>query len=142
MCPSGGRRRSRLRFVPSLPSEGRRVRYNTTMNLDAALSILAENPTAPLDLAEVALTLARDAYPSLDVEGYLGELTAMAREVRPRLRGRLEARVAGLCRYLFQDMGFRGNVKEYYDPRNSYFNEVLDRRMGIPITLSAVAIAV
>jgi regulator of sirC expression with transglutaminase-like and TPR domain len=112
------------------------------MELDTALTLLAREPSAPLDLAEVALQLARDEYPALDVVGYLSEVDAMAHEVRHRLHGGLEARVAGLCRYLFHDLGFRGNDEEYYDHRNSYFNEVLDRRVGIPITLSAVAIAV
>jgi regulator of sirC expression with transglutaminase-like and TPR domain len=50
--------------------------------------------------------------------------------------------VTGLCRYLFHEMGFRGNVQEYYDPRNSYLNDVLDRRTGIPITLSTVYVTV
>jgi regulator of sirC expression with transglutaminase-like and TPR domain len=98
--------------------------------------------SAPLDVAEVALLLARDEYAGLDVDAYLGELVGMAREVAGRLRGPLEARVAGLCRYLFGELGFRGNQKDYYDPRNSYLNEVIDRRTGLPITLSAVAMAV
>jgi regulator of sirC expression with transglutaminase-like and TPR domain len=112
------------------------------MELDTALARLACEPSAPLDLAELALHLARDEYPSLDVAGYLSELDAMAHEARRRLRGSLEARVAGLCRYLFHELGFRGNRAAYYDARNSYLNEVLDRRTGIPITLSAVAMAV
>src|SRR5262249_20520058 len=111
------------------------------MNADAALTLLARDPTTPLDLAEVALVLARDEYPALDVEGYLAELAGMAHELRGRLRGSLPTRVKALCRFLFHDMGFRGNEREYYDPRNSYLNEVLDRRTGIPITLSAVAMA-
>jgi regulator of sirC expression with transglutaminase-like and TPR domain len=112
------------------------------MNLDSALSLLAQDPEAPLDLAELALQLACDEYPDLDVEAYLGELAGMAHEARAYLRGDLEARAAGLCRYLFHDLGFRGNVQDYYDPRNSYLNQVLDRRTGLPITLSAVAVAV
>jgi regulator of sirC expression with transglutaminase-like and TPR domain len=112
------------------------------MNLDAALEQLARDPAAPLDLAELALHLARDEYPDLDVEAYLGELDGMAHEARRYLRGDLGARVTGLCRYLFHEMGFRGNDREYYDPRNSYLNQVLDRRTGIPIALSAVAMAV
>ncbi|HKB42459.1 MAG TPA: transglutaminase-like domain-containing protein [Gemmataceae bacterium] len=103
---------------------------------------LAEDPAAPFDLAEVALMLARDEYPTLDVDGYLAELDAMALEVRRVLRGSLAARVDRLCRYLYHDLGFRGNTAEYYDPLNSFFNQVLDRRVGIPITLSAVAISV
>jgi regulator of sirC expression with transglutaminase-like and TPR domain len=112
------------------------------MNLDTALDLLARDPTAPLDVAELALRLAADEYPALDVDAYLSELAAMAHEAKRYLGGSLEARTRGLCRYLFHDCGFRGNVQDYYDPRNSYLNEVLDRRTGLPITLSAVAIAV
>ena len=60
------------------------------------------------------------------VEATLGELTAMAYDVRPRLRGPLAARVAALGRFLFHELGFRGNTSDYYDPRNSYFNQVLE----------------
>jgi regulator of sirC expression with transglutaminase-like and TPR domain len=112
------------------------------MNLDAALQQLAHEPEAALDVAQVALHLARDEYPDLDVEAYLSELDAMAHEARTYLGGGLEAKVAGLCRYLFHEMGFRGNQRDYDDPRNSYLNQVIDRRTGLPITLSAVAMAV
>jgi regulator of sirC expression with transglutaminase-like and TPR domain len=112
------------------------------MTLDEALTLLAADPAAPLDLAEVALLLARDEYPDVDVEAYLSELAGMAHEARRYLRGDLRTRVRGLCRYLFHEMGFRGNTQTYYDPRNSYFNQVLDRRLGIPITLTAVAMSV
>jgi regulator of sirC expression with transglutaminase-like and TPR domain len=112
------------------------------MDLDATLDRLAADPSAPLDPAEVGLALARDEYPELDTEAYLSEIGGMAREARPYLRGDLESRVRGLCRYLFHDQGFRGNLKDYYDARNSYLNDVLDRRTGIPITLSIVAMAV
>lgn len=112
------------------------------MDLDSALELLAENPGATLDLAELALRLACDEYPSLDVEAYLSELDGMAHEAQRYLRGNLDARLTGLCRYLFHDMGFRGNNQHYYDPGNSYLNQVLDRRTGIPLTLSLVAMAV
>ncbi len=112
------------------------------MKLDAALDLLARDPAAPLDPAELALHLAADEYPDLDVEAYLSELASMGHEARRYLGGNLRARTHGLCRYLFHDCGFRGNVNEYYDPRNSYLSDVLDRRTGIPITLSAVAMAV
>src|SRR5262249_2822870 len=100
------------------------------------------DPSAPLDVAELTLRVAADEYPGLDVEAYLGELTGMAHEAKRYLSGGLGARARGLCRYLFHDCGFRGNVQDYYDPRNSYLNKALDRRTGLPITLSAVAIAV
>jgi regulator of sirC expression with transglutaminase-like and TPR domain len=112
------------------------------MQLETALKLLSANPSAPLDLAEVALALARDEYPHLDIEAYLAELAGLAHELRQRLRGSLEARVKALCRYLFHDLGLHGNTKDYYDPRNSYLNDVLDRRTGLPILLSVVAMAV
>jgi regulator of sirC expression with transglutaminase-like and TPR domain len=112
------------------------------MNLDETLDLLARNPRAPLDLAAVALHLARDEYSDLDVEAYLSELDSMAHEARRYLGGNLEAHVSGLCRYLFHEMGFRGNARDYYNARNSYLNQVLDRRMGIPISLSAVVMGV
>jgi regulator of sirC expression with transglutaminase-like and TPR domain len=112
------------------------------MDLDVTLARLATDPSAPLDPGEVGLALARDEYPDLDTEAYVNELAGMAREARTYLHGDLEARVRGLCRYLFHDQGFRGNQKDYYDARNSYLNDVLDRRTGIPITLSVVAVSV
>ncbi len=65
-----------------------------------------------------------------------------------RLRGRMpqtsaaEERVAVLNQFLFEDLGFRGNTEEYYDPRNSYLNEVIDRKIGIPISLAVLYMAV
>jgi regulator of sirC expression with transglutaminase-like and TPR domain len=112
------------------------------MDVDATLAQLVRDPGHPCDLAELALHLARDEYPHIDVEAYLGELSGMAHEARTYVRGDLAARVHGLCRYLFHEMGFRGNRDNYYDARNSYLNQVLDRRTGIPITLSVVAGAV
>jgi regulator of sirC expression with transglutaminase-like and TPR domain len=112
------------------------------MNLTSTLSKLARDQAAPIDPAEVALLLARDEYPDLDVEAHLAELDGMAHEAGAYLRGDLPARVNGLCRYLFHDMGFRGNQRNYYDPLNSYLNQVLERRSGIPLTLSLVAMSV
>src|SRR5436190_14522578 len=101
------------------------------MNLDAELERLARDGGASCDLAELALHLARDEYPDLDVEAYLSELAAVAREAEAYVRGDLQARTQGLCRYLFHEMGFRGNDRQYYDARNSYLNQVIDRRKGI-----------
>jgi len=115
--------------------------YHSTMDLDTALTRLRANPDAPLDVAEVALCLARDEYPDLDAAGYLSEIDAMAHEVKQALRGGLESRLAGLCRYLFHDLGFHGNAENYFDPRNSYLNEVIDRRTGLPIALAALTMA-
>ncbi len=93
------------------------------------------HPQGPVDLAELALWLAKDEFAELDVDAHLGELNSMAHEARRYMQGNLQTQVAGLCRYLFHDMGFHGNVKNYYDPLNSYFNQVMERRTGIPITL-------
>jgi regulator of sirC expression with transglutaminase-like and TPR domain len=112
------------------------------MNLDAELERLSLDATASCDLAALALHLARDEYPDLDVEAYLSELSAMGREAESYVRGDLEARVHGLCRYLFHEMGFRGNDRQYYDARNTYLNQVMDRRKGIPITLSLLAMTI
>jgi len=93
-----------------------------------------------VDLAEAALLIACEEYPDLDVPAYLTRLNRMAGELRDRLaeEPRPERAVMALNRYLFQEKGFRGNTEAYYDPRNSYLNDVLDRRTGIPITLSTV----
>jgi regulator of sirC expression with transglutaminase-like and TPR domain len=112
------------------------------MNIDEVLDQLSRHSRASFDVAELALELARDEYPELDVEAYLNELAGMAHEARKYVNGNLEKQVHGLCRYLFHDMGFRGNTRNYYDPLNSYFNQVLDRRTGLPITLSALVMAI
>ena len=97
-----------------------------------------------IDLAHACLLIAQDAYPDLPVERYLGDIERMA----IRLRGRMpqtsapEERVAALNQFLFEDLGFRGNTEEYYDPRNSYLNDVMDRKIGIPISLSILYMAV
>ena len=91
-------------------------------------------------LAEACLLIAGDAYPGLDVNRYLAEIERMA----ARLRGRLaqgadgEEKVVALNQYLFNELGFYGNADDYYDPRNSYLNEVIERRRGIPISLAIV----
>lgn len=99
-----------------------------------------DRPDPEIDLAEAALLIAADAYPGLDVERYLHLLDEIAEPVKARspkgvpLQGLVEA----LNGHLFGEIGFFGNTEHYYDPRNSYLNEVLDRRRGIPITLSVV----
>ena len=89
-------------------------------------------------LAEACLLIAQDAYPDLDVASYLARIDALAATVRSRIAGDAfaEQKVVALNRHLFSELGFRGNADDYYDPRNSYLNQVLERRTGIPITLS------
>ena len=97
-----------------------------------------------LDLARCALAIARIAYPELDPSPSLRQLEELAAAVRPRLSPTAspEAAIATLTGFLFGDCGFHGNQSEYYDPRNSYLNDVLERRTGIPISLSVVVIEV
>ena len=93
-----------------------------------------------IELASACLQIAEDAYPGLDVDGYVGEIERFAKRLRARLAldAVAEDRVIALNEFLFDDLGFSGNVDDYYDPRNSYLNEVLDRRTGIPITLAVL----
>ncbi|OWK35995.1 SirB1 family protein [Fimbriiglobus ruber] len=112
------------------------------MDLDATLARLAADPDAPVDLAEVALHLAQDEYPDLDIPTYLARLDAFADAIPIPTAGPLAVRVTELCHYLFEEEGFVGNAEDYYDARNSYLNDVLDRKLGIPITLSLLAMTV
>jgi regulator of sirC expression with transglutaminase-like and TPR domain len=114
------------------------------MDVDAALDRLASDPFASVDVAELALRLAGDEYSGLDVPAYLELLDDLANRARPFIDGtdNLERRVAGLSQFLFDELRFRGNVQDYYDPDNSYLNRVMDRRVGLPITLSVVTMAV
>ena len=103
---------------------------------------MVARPEDEVDLARASLLVACDEYPQLEVDLYLQRLDTMADTVRGRLGASAEAAIAGLNRVLFEEEGFRGNTREYYDPRNSFLNDVLDRRTGIPISLSTVYIAV
>jgi len=89
-------------------------------------------------LAEACLLIAQDAYPDVDVAHYLARIDALAATVQSRVAGDAfaEQKLVALNRHLFDELGFRGNALEYYDPRNSYLNQVLERRVGVPITLS------
>ena len=92
---------------------------------------LVVGPEELLPLDEAALLIAAHAHPGLDVDAQLRRLDALAGEVR-------EPTLDGLRRLLFRDLGFSGNDVDYYDPSNSYLNDVLDRRTGIPITLAVL----
>ncbi len=103
-----------------------------------------QQPDGNIDLAKAALYIAQEEYPDLDIEHYLNALDTMAAEAKKRLPiGRYPLRVIqSINQYLYDDLGFAGNKKDYYNPRNSFFNDVIDRRLGIPITLALVYIEV
>jgi regulator of sirC expression with transglutaminase-like and TPR domain len=95
------------------------------------------------DLARAALEFARVEYPRLNAERYVSELDRMGRRAAARLERvppgvAAEARIAAFNTYLYEEEGFAGNREDYEDPRNSFLNEVIDRRTGIPITLALV----
>lgn len=96
-------------------------------------------PDGQINLAESALLFACCEHPDLDVPAYLGKLAGLAEEARFAVDARPEPieRIRALAAF-FGGAGFRGSRENYYDPRNSYLNEVIDRRTGLPISLSVV----
>ena len=116
------------------------LRFETPTALQYFASLVAEDQG--FALFEAAIAVAQDEYPGLDPQGVLAQVDALAE----RLKGRVPAdavvlqKLRFLNRYFFQDLGFAGNVNDYYDPRNSYLHEVLVMRRGIPITLALLYI--
>ena len=108
--------------------------------LEEELRDLIAVPDDRVDLETGAFILARYAYPTLDVPAYRSRLDRMAQDVREQIGSRVsgEETVKALNRYLFTEAGFKGNTKNYYEVENSYLNCVIDRRTGIPISLSTV----
>jgi len=92
------------------------------------------------DLETAVLLLARTTYPEVNVAAYGALLDEFAETLRPRLTAGEAPReqLAMINVYLYKELGFRGNQADYFDPRNSYLNQVLDRRMGNPISLCLV----
>jgi regulator of sirC expression with transglutaminase-like and TPR domain len=105
---------------------------------------LATLDDAALPLLGAALLIARDEYPDLDPAPYEAQVQAHADHLRERIAGiePVPLKMAAINRHLFEELGYSGNHDEYYDPRNSYLNQVLDRRLGNPISLAMVQIEV
>jgi regulator of sirC expression with transglutaminase-like and TPR domain len=116
------------------------------MGTDLSLQEFAREvsrPDADIDLGRAALAIAKSEYPDLDIEAQVDRLAALAAAALPeRPRADSLERLHRLREYLFEEQGFSGNATDYFDPRNSYLNDVLDRRLGIPITLSLVLVEV
>ena len=99
-----------------------------------------QRPDEAINLGLAALYIAQEEYPELDCGAYLRRLDAMADELREELPAEAYPlkMIRALNDYFFETQGFVGNEQDYYDPQNSFLNQVLDRRTGIPITLSLV----
>lgn len=93
-----------------------------------------------IPLFGAALLIARDEYPDLDPRDYEEQCETWRRAIAAKVE-KAESPIAALQalnRYLFEELGFSGNDDDYYDPRNSYINEVFERRLGIPISLGVM----
>ncbi|HEX3821419.1 MAG TPA: transglutaminase-like domain-containing protein [Candidatus Sulfotelmatobacter sp.] len=91
-----------------------------------------------IDLIRAALVIARTEYPHLEIEEYAGRVEGLARRVASEVSDTEQPTLDSLNRVLFDEARLRGNREDYYDPRNSFLNDVLERGLGIPITLSIV----
>lgn len=101
-------------------------------------------PDENINLAEAALTIAAEEYRELDINAYLSQIDEMGATLRRRLWPDISTgdTLRALNHYLFDELGFSGNSADYYDPRNSFLNDVIERKLGIPITLSVLYIEV
>lgn len=100
-----------------------------------------------INLVRLMLEFATDAYPELDRRGCLSEIERLGTLARQRVakvgpHATLRQKLEALSEFLYREQGFCGNREQYYEPTNSYLNEVLERRTGIPITLGIVYLAV
>lgn len=101
---------------------------------------IVSGPDEEISLAETSLLIAVLGNPDLIVPAYLSRLDRLADVLKSRVTDQdgVADRLSVLNQLMFKELGFRPNAENYYDPRNSYLNEVLDRRVGIPITLSLI----
>ena len=99
-----------------------------------------DRPEEQIDLGRAALTIALTDYPDLDVASYLARIDKLALEVSKNLdsEGDIYRSIAALNYVLFKQHGFHGNRNDYFDPKNSFLNEVIERKTGIPVTLSVL----
>lgn len=106
----------------------------------AQFADIVSRPDVDIDLATAALLIAQEEYPQLAPEPYLQRLDVLAERTKDRLADEIAPLIVlqEVSRVMFEEEQFRGNTTEYYDPRNSFLNDVLDRRIGIPITLSII----
>jgi len=130
LFPLNGKGNETGEGVSSNPSDRRLLARE---RLAAALAI-----DGPLELLEATLLVALEEYPDLDIRREAARVRIISAEGARRVEGCANpfARLDGLREFFFDELGFRGNSRRFGDPRNSYVNEVLNRRLGIPLTLS------
>jgi regulator of sirC expression with transglutaminase-like and TPR domain len=118
------------------------LRFEAPTLLDYFATLVADD--RQFSLLEAAIAIAQDDDPVLDVQGVLSQIDTLAAKLKQRLAADAGAmhRLRCLNRFFFQELGFAGNVNDYYDPRNSYLQRVLSTRRGIPITLALVYIEI
>ena len=110
-----------------------------------APSFASEISTEPVNLPRATLCYAREiAYPDLDVEAYLQQIETLAEIAQRSIAVELSTaeKAEALADFLFVEERFRGNTSDYFDPRNSFLNDVLERRLGIPVSLSVIYISI
>lgn len=136
--PSG---RSRLRAQPGAPSDPLLSAHASAAR--SRLAALLAQP-GPLPLLEATLLVAAEEHEEMDVLAQVGRVLTIGAEARERVALLYNpfARVEALRSLIFDELGFAGNVDQYDDPRNSYIDDVLDRKLGIPLTLSIILIEV
>jgi regulator of sirC expression with transglutaminase-like and TPR domain len=117
---------------------------DSTGQIDEQFSRIASLPDDRIDLAHGAMLIARSAYPELDKNLYWELLDQLAARINSGMPADLDAAgiIGRINHVLFEEENFHGNREDYYDPENSFLNRVLDRRTGIPITLSILYIEV
>src|SRR5664279_525606 len=116
------------------------LRLHAPTALEYFASLVADDASLPV--VEAALSIAQDDYPALDCQSVRAEIDGLAARLKSRIAGDAAPmqRLRLLNRFFFQELGFAGNVNDYYDPRNSYVHTVLETRRGIPITLALIYI--
>jgi regulator of sirC expression with transglutaminase-like and TPR domain len=116
------------------------LRFEVPTALQYFASLVAEDQG--FALLEAAIAVGQDEHPRLDPQGVLAQIDALAERLKRRIPpdAVVLQKLRFLNRFFFQDLGFAGNVNNYYDPRNSHLHEVLNTRRGIPITLALLYI--
>ena len=112
----------------------------STERIRADFERLVKRPEPAFDLARAALLIAAESNPQMDVDGHIHTLDSWAEQLRARLQpdwNNLQ-KLARLRSFLYEDLRFRGDQEDYYSPTNSMLNEVMERRLGVPLTLSII----